>query len=216
MFERKISNTDWAFWSKWVLANFTVSLPLLPVSLAMGEVLIDPLEVIIFACSIGAVVGISHWLAVRGRIPYAGWWILVNVLGYGAGVPTGLALHLIACAWTDRMLPHLELWLSLPTGMLLAGFIMLFQGLIWRREVRGIRWSIATGAIWVIASVTGAFVARWAYTLTSAMNILALRAIIAGAALGITYGGITGIAVVKAWRYALPSRMPPERPFPHL
>jgi hypothetical protein len=205
MFERRSSTTCWALWSKWVLANFTGGLILLPVSFAAYQAWMYPkpfpfLEMIILTSCVGAVMGVFHYLVIRGQISRAGWLIPVNVLGYSVGVPMGLAAHLVACAWADRILLRWELWPSLSTGVVLAGLIMLLQWLVWRREIRGAGWSIVTGAIWVTASVAGALIARPVYY---AMPVL--REFVAGAASGIVFGGITGVAVVGAWRRASPS-----------
>jgi hypothetical protein len=42
--------------------------------------------------ALGAALGLGQWLALRGRVARAGWWVLASTVAVGAGMAVGLQL----------------------------------------------------------------------------------------------------------------------------
>jgi hypothetical protein len=89
--------------------------------------------------SLGIFFGLCQWFVLRGRVPYAGWWIAISIAGWG------LALALIVA--TELAQLHIEPFLGMVffTASLLVPFAVAGGGLVWLlRQTTPARQAIAS------------------------------------------------------------------------
>lgn len=128
-----LTRVEWGFGLRWVLAT-TVGWV---VGFAICEAFKAFLESITAdGAVIGISVGIGQWLALKGRINRAGWWILASIIGFAAGKAVG-------DAFAQAVPGAVGFGLS---GAAIGASVGIAQWFVLRRHVVLAEW-------WVLASV---------------------------------------------------------------
>ena len=162
----------------------------------------------------GALVGAAQWLALRGEIRQAGWWILATTLcwaagGVIAGALSGLIGGAVTTVGTDQGVAGFLLAASV--GILAIGFLpSVAQWLILRRQVRRASW-------WILISGASCLLG---FSIGFALVRLGLAEVIhlfrpedfpstkswslAGLITGALYAGLSGWLLVRLLRPAAP------------
>lgn len=213
---QKTASAQLTFWLKWILATFAASV----VTCAAGfevyyaYVGFRFLEFIaLLYGSSGAVIGIAQWLVLRRELPRAGWWIVVNAIGYGIGAPLGYLVGFIVDVLFHGLLPtgvFLFIASVIASGFLAIIVIVSVQW-IWWRQLRHIPWCPVGGILWVVASVAGVLISRPAYEAVVhdlGVGVVGVAGAAFGAVFGITYGAITGCAAAGLWRRSAQGEAP--------
>ncbi|HEY7020566.1 MAG TPA: hypothetical protein VH349_05575 [Ktedonobacterales bacterium] len=163
----------------------------------------------------GALIGVSQWVALRGEIRKAGWWILATTIGWVAGgVIAGALSGLIGGAVTtigaDRGVAGFLL--AAGAGILAIGFLpSVAQWVILRRQTKGAGWWIlVSGASCLLGFSIGFALARLG--LTEAIRLFrpedfpsAKSWSLAGVIAGALYGALSGPLLVRLLRPSAPS-----------
>ena len=75
----------------WMLSGFSLPIGGFVANLAVGSV-DDALSGALAGAMAGTALGTAQWLALRGRIRNAGWWVPATALGFAAGLAAGTAI----------------------------------------------------------------------------------------------------------------------------
>lgn len=179
--ERSPTRVEWGFGLGWVLAT-TVGWV---VGFAVCEALKAFLEnLFIDGAVIGISVGIMQWLALRGRINRAGWWILASIIGFAVGKAVG-------DAFAQAVPGAVGFGLS---GAAIGASLGIAQWFVLRRHVAQAGW-------WVLASAL-AWAVGWGIisVVDEAVGGPTGSAYVIGAAGAAVAGVITGAALVRLLR----------------
>ncbi len=163
----------------------------------------------------GALVGAAQWVALRGEIRQAGWWILATTLGWAAGgVIAGALSGAIGGAVTTVGADQgvAGFLLAAAVGILAIGFLpSVAQWLILRRQARGASWWIlVSGASCLLGFSIGFALVRLG--LAEVIHLFrpedfpsAQSWSLAGLIAGALYAGLSGWLLVRLLRPAAPS-----------
>jgi hypothetical protein len=144
-----MSGAEWRFWAGWGLAFIGFPLGGLAATGLVGGVT-TPLEGLVGGLATGAVIGLTQWLALRGRLALTPWWIAATAAGMGAGLALGIALLGIDTAGGTLPLRGLVT----GAGIGIAQFVLLrgstARSLLWPLVVAG-GWAIG----WLVTRAAG-------------------------------------------------------------
>lgn len=176
-----LTRAEWGFGLRWVLAT-TVGWV---VGFAVCEALKAFVEdLFIDGAVIGISVGIMQWLALKGRVNRAGWWIVASIVGFAVGKAIGDAFAQVVPGAVGFVL----------SGAAIGASLGIAQWLVLRRHVAHAGW-------WVLASVL-AWAVGWGMisVVDEAVGGPAGTAYVIGAVGAAVAGMITGVALVWLWR----------------
>jgi len=133
---------------------------------------------------LGTSIGITQWLALKGRINRAGWWILASFIGFGVGKFVGDAI-------AQEVSGALGSGLS---GATIGASLGLAQWLVLRRQVAQAGW-------WVLVSVLG-WAVGWSIIsfVDEVANTPTGTAYLIGAAGAAVAGVITAVLLMRILR----------------
>ncbi|MFT4039982.1 MAG: hypothetical protein QM692_17520 [Thermomicrobiales bacterium] len=114
-----------------------------------------PLPALLGGALAGAAIGGAQWLALRGRLPQAGWWVPATALGHALGLAAGSAL----VGYQTGLAPLAVQ--GAVTGLALG----IAQGLTLRRSLPGWLWWMAAMPLlwalgWIVTTAAGVQVER--------------------------------------------------------
>ncbi len=139
-FER--TQVGWGFWLWWVLAS------------AVGYVAGFPQNFLVAGVAVavlwGAVVGVSQWLVLRGKISRAGWWVLASTVGWFVGLFVGSVV--------GRAVGELVFGLDLPMVVVRVGAGAGVGVVVGASQWLVLRGKISQAGWWVLASTVGSAV----------------------------------------------------------
>jgi hypothetical protein len=177
-----VTRSEWGFALLWVLATAAGWV----VGFAICEVLKDFVES--FSADgavIGVSIGILQWVALRGRINRAGWWILASIIGFAVGK---FAADYIATSLSGAVGSGLG-------GVAIGASLGIAQWLVLRRHVaKAGWWVLASGLAWAIGWAIISVVHEEAAGGPTA------AAYVIGAAGAAVAGVITGVSLLGLFR----------------
>jgi len=176
-----LTRIEWGFGLRWVLATTAGWV----VGFAVCEALKAFVEdLFIDGAVIGISVGIMQWLALKGHINRAGWWILASIIGFAVG-------NAVGDAFAQAVPGAVGFGLS---GAAIGASLGIAQWFVLRRHVAQAQW-------WVLANVL-AWAVGWGIinVVDEAVGVPTATAYIIGAVGAAVAGMITGVALVWLMR----------------
>lgn len=152
----RTAHPDLLFWIRWVIAStgaVLLGFGILYASVFLAKATVpganeDTLVGVLMFPVLATVLGALQWLVIRTRIPKAGWWIPLTVVGMLAAMPVAAGLVQVI----NRTMGSQWSWESMPEVLLLYGFI----GLILALAQLPVLWShISRAALWPLTGIAG-------------------------------------------------------------
>ena len=182
--ELGLTRTERGLGFQWVTANI--------VGWAIGFFVCEALNaflatVFVDGLVIGTAMGIAQWLVLRRPFAPMGWWVVVSIVGFGAGKAVG-------DAFVQGIPPVVGYGLD---GAIIGASVGIGQWLVLRRHVARAGW-------WVIANIA-AWALAWSIIgfAEASEGLPILMVYLVGATGAAVAGIITGIALIRLSRFRL-------------
>ena len=194
MSNRANLSVGWAFWLQWVLANiagvvlvFAITGVLaLIVKVVLGGGAEDKVP---FFPVVGIGLGIMQWLALRQRLPRAGWWILASIAGWIAGFAMTGVVYLLTRSIVGEATNYEVV--ALIFALAIGASLGVTQWLVLRQSFSRTGW-------WVIANLVG-----WVVTFLAVGK--SLDRFVDLVSLSVVPPAVTGLALVWLLRPPVPN-----------
>ena len=184
------------FWLLWMLASTVGVLVGVAASLIMfgfqGGGIVGEGSPAALGAVVGASTGTAQWLVLQRKVPQSGWWVLASTVGLAVGIAV---VPVVLDAVKD----------GLVYGMVVAGAsIGLAQWLV-------LRWKVSRAGWWVLASLMGFAVTFYAVGVGGDVGQPGGEAAVLAALGFVSYGAITGGALVWLLRQAVAAEPRPPQ-----
>ena len=133
-----LTRVEWGFGLRWVFAT--------SVGWVLGFAICEAFKAFLDSITadgavIGISVGIGQWLALKGRINRAGWWILASIIGFAVG-------KVVGDVFAEAVSGAVGFGLS---GAAIGASVGIAQWFVLRRHVvRAERWVLASVVAWAV------------------------------------------------------------------